>query len=330
MAKRTDPHRPGAIIPANYESIFSFSLSSSEGGWPVPSLGINCELDGRRIEKLPDGKERVINGEHRPDGNCCVIGLRQVGKKKFALGGGPGKCTVCGAHYIHGDAWLHIPTGEVVFLGHDCADKYEMLADRSEHELRLGNLRAAAAREAEKMRRAEVFLAFCSEHDGLNDALSMEHYILIDLREKLRRYGAISAKQVSLALKIASELKNPESAEVLVPAPVGDERITFQGLVIAARSHETRFGDSFKMTVKVTTPAGTWLAWGTAPSGVMTGHGALKGSTVEVTAKLKQGREPHFAIMQRPAGRVLKTSCPPDCLGCSVFNQPGSSSPEPA
>lgn len=330
MAKRTDPHRPGAIIPAHYEYVFSFSLSSSEGGWPVPSHGINCELDRRVIEKGDEGKERVINGEHNADGNCCVIGLRAVRKDKFALGGGPGKCTVCGAHYIHGDAWRHMPTGEIVFLGHDCASKYEMLADRSEHELALGRLRAAAARQCEKAKRAEAFLAFCSEHEGLEEALGFEHYILIDLREKLRVYGAISPKQIALAMKLAHELTHPEAAEVLVPAPVSDSRVTFQGLVVGTRNVQGSYGDSFKMTVKVTTPAGVWLAWGTAPSGVMSGHGALKGSVVEVTAKLKAGREPHFAIMNRPVGRVLKTSCPPDCLGCSVFNQPGSSAPEPA
>lgn len=318
--KRNDPHRPGAIIPAHYEYVFSFSLASSEGGWPIPSEGINCELDGRRWEKDADGKERCINGKHRDDGNCCVIGLRAVRRERFALGGGPGKCTVCGAHYIHGDAWRHIPTGEIVFLGQDCAAKYEMLADRSEHELRMGRLRAAAAVQCEKARRAEAYLAFCEAHEGLAAALELEHYLLADLKRKLREHGALSDKQVALAFKIEQELKNPRPVDVHVPAPTGKQ--TFRGTVVSDKAMEGSYGVSIKITVKVTTPGGVWLAWGTAPALILDQarkhRRTAKGCEVEITATLKAGREPHFAIMGRPRGEVLTFPCekPESCEGC--------------
>ena len=317
--KRSDPHRPGALVPAHYTYVFSFSLASSEGGWPVPSEGINCALDYRRWEKDADGKEHCINGEHRPDGECCVVGLRGKGFR-FARNGGPGKCDVCGAHYIHGDVWRYVPTGELLFLGHDCAAKYELLADRSAHELRMGRLRAAAAAQCEKARRAEAYAAFCGEHAGLAEALEVEHYILLDLKRKLREYGEISDKQVALAHKLADEVKNPPPADMHVPAPTGKQ--TFRGTIVSKKTHEGGYGPSVKITVKVTTPAGVWLAWGTAPQALFdqaSKHGyRLKGAEVELTATLKAGRDPHFAIMSRPRGTVLAFPCekPEDCEGC--------------
>ncbi len=134
---RSDPHRPGAIVPADYEYVFSYNLATSEGGWPIPSLGINCELDRRYIRKNDDGTETVVNGSHDADGLCCVVGMRGRGHKFFD-GSGAGKCSVCGTCYIYGDVWRHVPTGEHIHLGHTCAAKYSMLADRSEWELANG------------------------------------------------------------------------------------------------------------------------------------------------------------------------------------------------
>lgn len=320
--ERTDPHRPGAIIPAHYEPVLSFSLASSEGGWPVPSYRINCVLDGH-FEVGPDGKQTTtwIPGTHGT-GSCCVIRLRELGMT-FALGGGPGKCTVCGAHYVHGDAWRHIPTGEIVFLGHDCAAKYEMLMDRSAYELEMGRRRAATARMAEQARRDELEKAFCEAHPGMAEAFGVEHAIIADLRGKLRQYGDLSDKQVALALKIAGEIKNPQESakEVTVPAPTG--KTTFRGVVVSKKRHEGSFGDTTKITVKVTTPEGVWLAWGTAPAGLYDFNGArashdgeMKGSEVELTATLKAGRDAHFALMSRPRGKIVRRTCSDKCRGC--------------
>lgn len=320
-SKRTDVHRPGAIIPAHYECVLSFSLSSMEGGWPVPSHGINCELDHRRWVKDADGKERCINGEHAPGRQCCVIGFRQSGAV-FARDGGPGKCDVCGAAFVHGDLWRHIPTGELIFLGHDCAEKYEMLADRSEYELAMGRLRRAAAVECEKARRAEERATFLDAHPGLSAALDREgeHYILADLAAKFREYRVLSDKQIALVQKIIHELDNPQAAEVNIPAPTG--KVTFRGTVVSSKVMEGPYGRSIKATVKVTTPTGVWLAWGTEPASILdqlNRHQERKrGYEVELTATLKAGREPHFAIMSRPRGKVVKFACenPETCEGC--------------
>jgi len=319
--KRTDPHRPGALIPAHYESLFCFNMASSMDGWPVPSFRINCELDGRTEERDAEGRVvRTVNGTHSATGNCCVVGLRQVGHAHFALGGGPGKCTVCGAHYVHGEVWRHTPSGDIIFLGHDCAEKYGFLIDASEAELAHERARAATAKAILAAQTKAERAALYAAHPGLEAALGRDHYILKDLAAKLHQYRVLSDKQIALALKIAHELDNPPAADVHVPAPFGKQ--TFRGTIVSKKTVEGAWGNSVKITVKVTTPTGVWLAWGTAPQalfGQASRHGMrLKGAEVELTATLKAGRDPHFAIMSRPRGTVLAFPCdkPEECEGC--------------
>lgn len=263
---RTDPHRPGAIIPAEYEHVLWYAGATTEAGWPVPSQGINCELDRRVVDA--DGKI-LRNGEHDADGRCCVVGLRKSGAK-FAATGGTGSCSVCSTWFVYGEIWKHTPTGEHINVGHVCAEKYGLLRDRSEIEL-LRERRAAAKAshlqaEATKAKKAVFFAA----NPGLEAALALKgdtkaHGILADLSSKLSRWE-LSPKQIALAFKLANEIKNPPPAEKHVPAPEG--RTVVEGLVISAKTYTSDFGDNFKATVKVETPEGSWLAWVTIPASV--------------------------------------------------------------
>jgi hypothetical protein len=304
---RTDPHRPGAIIPAHYDYVMSYSLATSSGGWPIPSWGVNCELDRRVTDK--DGK-LIKNGEHNADGMCCIIGMLHVAKVPFVATGGTGKCSVCGACYVYGDVWRHTLTGEYLHLGHDCADKYQMLADRSAYMLELGRLKDAAAKECAKAQKAEELKEFIDSNPGLETALKFEHPITRDLAEKLQIHRNLSPAQVALAIKLATEV--PEKK---VPAPEG--RVTFTGKVVSVKTVEGfNGGAQLKMTVKVTTPDGIWLANGTAPAGILgevtqaarkdtAVSPSAKGCDVEITATLKPGNDPSFAFMSRPNGKVV-------------------------
>ena len=315
MAKRTDPHRPGAIIPADYEYCFSYNTGTSVDGWPLPSFGVNCELDRRCTTRDPDGKEHTVNGQHDPDGRCCVIGLLHVAKVQFAATGGTGNCSICGAAFVYGDVWEHRTTGEHIHLGHTCADKYNLLANRSAYELSLGNLKAAAARECAKAKNAEERAAFLKDHPGLAEDLAIDHPIIRDIAARFQQYRSLSDKQIGLVQRIAAEAKRPpEEQEKTIPAPTG--KVTFTGTVVSAKTHESDYGPSYKMTVKVKTDAGVWLAWGTVPAAVLDAcpYGTvgrlqnLRGAEVQITATLKPGRDAHFAVTSRPSGKLLKLS----------------------
>jgi hypothetical protein len=295
MSKRTDIHRPGAIVPANYTYYTSYALATTVDSWPVPPW--NVEL---------------------------VLNLQAT--RPFAKTGGLGKCSICGANFIYGDIWVHEPTGEHLHVGHDCAAKYEMLADRSQFELEHGRLKAATATQALKAHNAEIRKAFLDAHEGLEAALATNHPIIRDLNAKLVQFKDLTEKQIALALKIAHEVANPAPQEVLVPAPVANGRQTFQGTVVSAKAQEGLYGTQYRMTVKVATPAGNWLAWGTCPSALLDSVpcgqkgrlDTLRGCEVEVTATLKPGREAHFAVMNRPAGKVTRLTAEAERLSAEL------------
>lgn len=303
MTTRTDIHRKGAIIPAHYSYVFSYNLNTTDGGWPVPSYGVNCDLDGRTEHKGPDGKTVFVNGKHSEDGDCCIVAM--VARRAFSPHGGTGKCTACGAAFIYGDVWRHDATGEHIHLGQDCAFKYGMMADRSEHELVVERLKATAAsmrrREDNRVRR-EAFLA---KHAGLKEALEFDHDITRDLARNFANYD-LSDKQVALAFKLAGEVRAAKVEEIHVPAPVAGGRQMIEGTVVSVKLYEGSFGDTLKMTVKVTTPGGTWLCWGTVPGSISPN----RGDVVRFKATLAAGREAHFALFTRPANAVIVTTEP--------------------
>lgn len=301
---RTDIHRPGAIIPAHYQYLLSYNLPTSSEGWPIPAFGINCEIDRRQVDAKTGAF--IAHGTHHPSGRCCLVGLRTIANLKFAATGGTGKCSVCSTNYVYGDVWQHTLTGECIHIGHNCADKYDLLSDRSEWELQHGRALAAAAAQIQKQQNREAREKFLTANPGLAEALTGDHNILRDLSDKLTKYHSLSEKQVALAFKLATELKTPKVEEQHIPAPTGNA-IKFRGVVVSLKLHEGSFGPQMKMTVKVTTPEGSWLAWGTAPTSLLDGND-IKGQTVELVANLIHGgQNDHFVFMKRPRNAVRIT-----------------------
>lgn len=332
--RRTDTHRPGAIVPAEYTYLFSYNGATSVDGWPVPSYGINCELDRRTFPKmvgpLPAGVEEsdrpdyVVNGQHDPDGLCCVVGMLAAGHK---LIGNTCNCTVCGTHFVYGDVWRHDPTGEHIHVGHQCARKYQLLADRSQWELDMGRRKQAAAVMAQRAQNAEERAVFLAAHPGLESALKEDHRIIRDIADRFQSYRTLSDKQIALVFKLAEEVRNPKPAERTTPAPIVEgKRQTFRGVIVSLKNQETIYGETTRMTVKVTKEDGSvWLAWGTAPAGLWADQhiGSRKGATVEVKARLKAGRDPHFAIMSRPSAKIISHGPdhdPAECPACEVLD----------
>jgi len=318
--KRIDPHRPGAIIPVDYEHVLWYALATTVEGWPQPSTGVNCELDRRVNRHDLDGKLlETVNGKHNDDGRCCIVGLRQSGLRFAEIvresGSSTGKCDVCGAYFVYGEVWQHKPTGELIHVGHDCADKYNLLADRSEwlawHD-RQKRERATAILKREKAAARDKFIA---EHEGLAEALALRgdqgkaQAILSDLYSKLHSYGNLSDKQLAFALKLAAEIKNPPPPEKHVPAPEG--RVQVEGTIVSVREQSGDFGPTWKMIVKVETPEGGWLVWTTIPSDIASAvdwhlTDRLPGRVARFTATLtRSDRDQHFAFGKRPTKAEL-------------------------
>jgi hypothetical protein len=321
VPRRTDPHRPGALIPTDYEHLLSYNTHTSMDGWPIPALGIDCARD--RMFKNADGK--LATGSHGTGEpvHCCVLRAERVhGAAKTGRDHGIGKCSVCGACFVYGDVWLHIPTGKIIHLGHDCADKYGFAADRSDWERENGQVRARTAAAILREQKRDDIEAFLDAHPGLKEDLELDHTIIQDIRDNLGRKAYLSTAQVALVRKLAGEIRNPPPPEVHVDAPEG--RVDFTGTVVRSKVVESDYGQVTKITVKVTTDDGVWLAWGTCPRALsekVADEGfadqrqcrsapKLRGTTVTLRATLKRGRDPHFAMMSRPMLIELKSWAP--------------------
>jgi hypothetical protein len=277
---RTDIHRKSEIKPENYEYILSYSLATTFDGWEVPSQNINCEK------------------KHSEDGTCCIVALRNIAKVNFALHGSTGKCTVCGTRYIYGEIWKHIETGEHIHVGHICAGKYGMVSEIANSKYK--KLKGLKAYEIEKIRKNIEKEEILSKHQGLKEAFECDHYIVQDIKSRFDRYCNISAKQIDLVFKLFNESKN-KAEEKHVKAPQG--RVEFEGVVLCTKTSHTNFGLNTRMTIKVETEEGVWLANGTVPGNLL-GQG-LKGKVVRLKATLSRTRDEHFAFFKRPAGAKI-------------------------
>ena len=303
MSKRTDPHRPGIIVPAHYRYVMSYSLPTSSGGCPIPGFRHNCERD---LAEYETGKAPKM-GEHAPGGMCCVKALTTILNVKFTDLGCAGKCSICGARYIEGDVWFHEPTGEHIHLGHNCAEKYEMLADRSAYELAHNRFRAAQAVNVLKVKKEKWRETFLAKHAGLAEAIEGDHYIIKDIKRRFTSACTISDKQVALVMKLFGEINKPKpnyDQEKHVEAPVG-KRVEFAGKIVSRKVVENDFGATVKITIKVETPEGTWLTYGTAPGdlqeAVYKSGREWRGVAVKLRATLQAGdKDKHFCFMKRP------------------------------
>lgn len=282
---RADTHRPGAIIPAEYQFVLAYAGPTTHMGLTIPSINVDK-----------------------------VVELRRSGAK-FALTGSTFNCSVCGAAFKEGQIWRHEPSGEHIYVGHQCAVKYQLLADLSAFELEQGRVRDAAAREFQRKINAEQRAAFLAANPGLEAALETKHIIVEDIAEKFRnRYTSLTPAQVALVFKLANEAASPKTVEINIPAPEG--RATFRGTIVSIKTVEDRWNRYGRtvITVKVSTPEGIWLAWGTAPLIRRDGprlhatDGIVpidKGDEIEITATLTRGREPHFAFFKRPRAKLV-------------------------
>lgn len=105
--------------------------------------------------------------------------------------------------------------------------------------------------------------------------------------------------------------------EKKVAVPVSESRVHVTGEVVSVKAHESHYGWHYsgnyrvpnvewKMTVKVSTPEGVYLVWGSVPSAISE---VKKGDVVSFDAKLVAGnRDESFGFFKRPTKSVVVKS----------------------
>lgn len=263
---RTDIHRPSVLVPTAYTYILDFCNSKDF----MPAVN--------RTEALTIYK---LKGAH--------------------IHGGIFSCDICGAHYTYGTLFMHDATGEIISVGHDCADKLHLLRDCEAAERLMRQAKAAGLRAIETLERYMGLVAFVRANRALMADLAVDHPIIQDIRAKLVSTGArwgLSEKQRALILKLATESRQPP--EKHVPVPVCEGRMLVEGTVASVKVVDSFYGQQCKITVKVETPDGSWLVYGTAPAALLDERD-LRGKRVSFMARVERGgRDPHFGFFSRP------------------------------
>jgi hypothetical protein len=300
--KRTDIHRPSAIVPSEYDYFASDYIGPSD---------LDDAFDAERKDRekmIADNGWRESTHEHG------------------------GTCHVCGATASYISYFVHRPTGEYIITGEDCAHKlglkdngaFKTLRKRvkSAREYATGKKRAKITLEDLGMVAAWDWFVTDSEKDYDDIAISDKYpewiarrhaaniNILSDMIAKLIRYGSWSDRATAYAKSLwekvedwratadeavkRSELERESAAD----APTG--RVHVSGEVVSTKDIDTPYGITTKMLVK--TSKG-WKLWVSVPRAI---SGVERGERVAFTATVTPSDDdPKFAFGKRPSKALI-------------------------
>lgn len=275
MGTRTDIHRPSAIKIEDYRSIGYIYL------WPAQYDDIGFALWNRQERERINELVRA-NGWHWSN--------HEHG----------GTCGICGATARFVGVFVHVPTGEVIYVGHECAEHVE-IGNSGAFDALKKRIHAEQERRRNTINARKLIVEYgipemeCGQYS---------HDILRDMWGKLVQYGSLSEKQVAFAKRLIAEAKAPKVAPVAEPVPTEDApegRTIVTGTILGKKTVESPYGNTVKVLVQ---SAAGWKVWSTLP---MSLSDANKGAHVQFTATLKRSdKDRYFAYASRPTmGKVL-------------------------
>lgn len=305
---RTDPHRPSAIKPEDYEFV---------------------ALENIKIEAFGDCffaiEERKRIREH----------MARTGGRYSSHEHG-GTCGVCGAAAVWTVLFHHAPTNTYIRTGQDCAEKMGLDYD---HDGMTAFKRSAATAEKNRAGKAKANLMLANH--GLQQAFAIyveteaaiqariefardcrfddddtpwwkhpacppepsgDRATLAAMVRKMVAWGDDwSEKQVAFARvlvdRIAREaaIAAERAAEraAAAPVPVTDKRIRIEGTVLSTKVIETQFGYVTKALIR---SIDGWKAWGKAPL-----PGLKHGDRIAFMARIEPSKDDEkYGFYSRP------------------------------
>lgn len=304
--KRTDIHRPSAIVPDDYEYVAEEFLS-------VQSLGDALCLKVQR---------EIINAHRATTGG------------KYSGHEHGGNCMVCGSvNAIYTSLFYHAASNTYVRMGHDCADKCYCGGSFQRNAFRRAIEDAREAHAGKEKARvlladyglSEAWNIYMMEYEKLptdpsaprkiwnaeNESVIVGFHVyyeettIRDIVGKFVKYGSISEKAknflATLLEKIedrpALEAKKAAERETAADVPTG--RVTVEGTVLTIKVQDGPYGSVVKMLVK---HESGYKVWGTVPSGL----NPEKGDKVRFTAMVEKSKDdPKFGFYKRPTKAML-------------------------
>jgi hypothetical protein len=283
-AMREDIHKPSMLDPAEYDFIAAFYQGDSP--WIAKSYQAEMELYDQAI-------------------NDCNVFMGNFFHKQT--------CDHCGAAFNHGVLFLHVPTDELIHVGHICASETVGLPDRA------AKAKKAAEKFAREQKAIEAQRESTAEWREENSELvswlagqDMEtvHDFIRDMQRTLDKWGKLSEGQARATRKWmdgqekfqarkAEEVKRVENAPILE-----NGRHVLQGEIVSTKWSDGAYGTQPKMTVLLDTGN---KVYGTIPTSILPVEiSNLKGHRVNFVATVKRSdRDEHFGFFSRPSSASL-------------------------
>lgn len=300
--KRTDLHRPSAIIPEDYRMV----AVDYQGG---------------------------LLGESQafaPDRHVFREWMKRTGAKFAHIEREGWGCDICGAKCSYIARFHHIPTNTVITTGWDCAAKMEIgepEAFKSFKKKAQGELKTARGKAKAKRLLAERGLEAAwtifsvpdyttlprSTKRGMEDCVAYEESTIIDIVRKVVAWGSLSDPQAGFIASLLERIpergarhaeqvtKRAADAAIAKPIPATTERMEVVGTILMTRMDETQFGTVEKCLIQ---HADGWKVWGSCPIGG-------KGDVVAFMARVqvKEG-DNKFGFFSRPTKARIVTASP--------------------
>jgi hypothetical protein len=301
-AKRTDLHKPSAIVPTDY-------------------VLIACDYQGADShEMMAFQAERLAFRAWRER-----VGAKFAEVTRSDGSDGSRGCDVCGAAIAYMARFHHLPTNTVVTTGMDCAAKMEIgdpelfasFRKKVQGELKTRTGKRKAQRilgERNLMAAWELFATpdyttlprnpkrFCE------DEIAYEELTILNIVDKVVKYGDISDAQASfvavlldrIAKRATVAAERAAATAYLSPVPVTEDRMEVVGVILSTRTDETDYGPVKKCLVQ---HESGWKVWGTCVMGD-------KGDTVAFTARVtRSDKDDKFGFYSRPTKpRIVKAA----------------------
>jgi len=159
-------------------------------------------------------------------------------------------------------------------------------------------------------------MAVYEKNKSLDIELPFEERVIVDMVGKLAFYGSLSDKQFAfmarllkaIPARVERDAARAVEAEAAAPIPADmvGKRLRVEGVVLAIKVSNGRFGPQTKMLVKH--DAGFKL-WGTVPAAAI--GEVKKGDRIAVEAKVDASKDDaKFGFLSRPANLKVLVSAP--------------------
>jgi hypothetical protein len=299
--KRTDTHRPSAIVPDEYTYV------------------------GQECIKIYGFGDCAAQIEMRAR---IAAHMKQTGGQ-YASHVHGGNCMVCGSvNAIYTVLFHHVSTNTYVRMGQDCAIKCDMGGDFRNSAFR------AAVDDARKHHAGKAKAQAILGDNGVGSAWDVyskqessqdwpyEERTIKDIVGKLVQYGSVSDNSMRFLKNLVDRIEHRAEIqaardrqrlqEAMTAADCPSGRIDVEGVILSMREDESDYGVVTKCLVK--TDAG-YKVWGTLPvlyrmEGTRAySQDAAKGDRISFRATVTQSdKDSKFGFYKRPTGGRLITA----------------------